>query len=221
MLGCLCLTLLLTLANVLDQNVHPSFSGAAPDGNAYLLDLYASWDYAVPFLLLMAMYWTTPRFEDNFYIHLPLRAIYSVLRPSAAAVADTRVARRAVGRCELRHPAGDGDGDAVRSDVDEHVLGESALRKDHRCAVLQSIYKVSDKLQMAQRHCVEIEPKPRLQMRAHTLSQEHKVEETSSVRKPSDSHSRVRLHELVAQEVHVSYGEFMRHLSKEFPSSCC
>jgi len=45
----------------------------------FLKEIYSGWDYVIPFILLLIIYYKTPQFEDNFYIHTEMKLLFICL----------------------------------------------------------------------------------------------------------------------------------------------
>jgi len=182
---CVTLAVLFTTIFVLTNYVFPdTYTDADIDTNIYLEELYAGWDYAIPFLLLLAIYVKTPSFDDNFYICQEMTFIFGCLCVQYASYYTYLVVMAIV----FHNSSNDFVEDLTFFVEFQVVIAMqftammvSTYWVNKQCDDIiamhrYQIHKISDKLELnlQQKHCVEIVPKPD----ADAL---HKFAKTSSV----------------------------------------
>ena len=236
---CLFMAIVFTTMFVLTHIVYPEFYGNSQDTNPYLIQLYAGWDYILPFILLIIIYIKTPKFEDNFYITKEMKYIFICLCVQYTVYYAYLFL---MWMLTTPNPVNDITEDTLFIIEFQIIVAAQFMAimfstawvnnrcnhiiEDHR----YEIHKISSKLRLniEQKHCIEIQPKPvkdddcgGVNVRNDTFDSSTKG---SSGREFLDDHSnggqsyRDGIFDILSNS--ATYNEFMKHLSKEFSVEC-
>lgn len=197
-------------------NIIYDFYASDSETDPYLKEIYSGWDYIIPFLLLLIIYYKTPKFEDNFYIHTEMKYIFICLCIQYIVYFGAYLLL-------FLMDASDDETDII------WTVGTQITYFVQFCTVLVStywvnskcdqiidshryqIYKIPNKLQLNldQKHCIEIQPQ--------------QSAETSPIRNGSDTfdedeNDHLTLYEMLSSS--LTYNAFINHLSKEYSIEC-
>ena len=197
----LVLALCFTSMFVVTHIVYPQFYGHSHSENPYLLELYAGWDYVLPFLFMIAIYLKTPTFSDNFYVHKEMKLIFICLCVQYLVYYGDLIVLSLL-------PSIDPLIENVMFFVEYQVIigaqfaamMVSTFWVNGRCENIIESHRFQTRRTKLEWQCIEIQPK--MMTKASTQSEE------------SPHSVRGALYDVLSTE--VTYNEFIKHLSKEF-----
>eukprot|EP01083_Nonionella_stella_P015277 42748_1 len=229
-------SIVLTTMFVLTHIVYPEFYSNSQDTDPYLRRLYASWDYIIPFVLLIIILKMTPDFEDNFHIRKEMKYIFICLCIQYAVYYTFLFIMYSV---QLQAKGNELLVDVIFC-IEFHLIIASQFVAmlistfwvNIKCEdIIEShryqIYHISPKLQLDlhQKHLIAIQPqdtqltiKNAAAISIQTASRTRSYKTSDTLSDSTGDSYRDSLYDILSDG--VAYHEFIKHLSKELSIEC-